>query len=128
MVEQKEAEESQIIPVRTRQGIRAIRMRDLMYAEGRARVYFYYLEDGQVIESVTMRENFDQVMEPLFGDRRFVKASASFVVNMGYATLMSGKGFQMKDGRNVSISRKSYAQIKRDFIDFLLDRGHGPAV
>lgn len=118
-----DAEISQVLLVKTKSGISPVKFHNLMYAESKAHCFFYHLSDGEIVKSVTLRESFHTVVSPLLNDSRFIKISVSFVVNMGYVKAVNGSSFLMADDIELSISRSIYTEVKKQYIDFLLQRG-----
>lgn len=109
--------------VKTHGGFTRMELWELAYAESRAHAYYYFLADGGVIRSVVLRESFDQVMAPVLQDERFLKANASFIVNMTFVRTLTGSGFLMRDGKKISISRGSFQEKKKAYLAFLVKRG-----
>lgn len=107
--------------VKTADGIQAVRYHIIIYAECRAHHILYYLSDGTVIKSLTLRRPFDEVMAPFLKDDRFIKISASFIINMNFIQSMTNEYFVMTNGAQLSISRRVRSTCKKEYINFLLE-------
>ena len=117
-----EAEKS--MPVKTKDGITAIRYHRISYVEYLNHCLKFHLSDGSVVNSVSSREPFDTTANELLQDDRFLRPHISYVVNLNYVRTITGKDFIMHSGTVLAISRKNYADIKKRYIDFLLKGEH----
>ena len=71
------------------------------------------------------REPFEKIVQPLLDDRRFVKISASFLVNMQYIRAVTPKSFIMdipSAHTELTITR-GYSEARQTYIDYMLERG-----
>ncbi|RGY96001.1 LytTR family DNA-binding domain-containing protein [Clostridium sp. AM58-1XD] len=108
--------------VRTRKGLRSLRNSAVIYIEYHSHRLSYHLAGGEVVESLTFRESFDQVSGAILKDEMFVKISKSYIVNFRQIESITKKGFIMKDGTEIAVSRL-YANIKKDYMDYVLRGG-----
>ena len=111
------------LPVRTSNGIAPVFPSKLMYAHVRFHVFYFHLADGHVIESITTRESFDDVIAPLMEDSRFLKINYNHMINMSYVKSLTGPQFLMEDATLLPISRKMSSSVKHAYIDYILERG-----
>jgi DNA-binding LytR/AlgR family response regulator len=118
----REAEKS--LPVKTKDGITAIRYHRILYVEYLNHCLKFHLSDGSVVTSVSSREPFDTIANELLKDERFLRPHISFVVNLNYVRTITGKDFIMHSGTVLAISRNNYAEIKKRYIDFLIKDEH----
>ena len=102
-----------------RNGIVSIELEQLIAVENVARVMHFYMEQGKVYESVYIRKPFEQELDRLLRDSRFIQPHKSFVVNMDHVEKMMAHDFLMSDGSIIPISRNSLSQTKRGYLEFL---------
>ena len=117
-----EAEKS--LPVKTKDGITAIRYHQITYVEYSNHCLKFHLSDGSVVTSVSSREPFDTTANQLLKDDCFLRPHISFVVNLNYVRTITGKDFIMYSSTVLAISRNNYTDIKKRYIDFLLKGEH----
>lgn len=118
---EKEISKSQL--VKTAGGVQAVRFHTILYAECRAHSILYHLSEGRTVRSVTLREPFDLIVGPLLRDHRFMKISASYLINMNYVESINGNKFLMTDGTCLPCSRSMISSCKKRYINFLLEAG-----
>lgn len=109
------------LPVKTSEGLKAIRYQQIVFVEYKNHTLKFHLSDCSVINSTTSREPFDIMISAILKDSRFVRPHASFVVNMSFVRAITARDFVMTDGSLVSISHKNYTDIKKRYINFLLN-------
>lgn len=124
-VERLDAEDAKRLRVHTEHGIEAIPFCRLAYMETYNRRLYCHLTDGTTVESMTMRGRFEEIIQPLCGDGRFVQTAAAFIVNMQHVRSVVTKGFVMMDGAEVPISR-TFAGARKIYLNYLLERGMEP--
>ncbi|WP_343208813.1 LytTR family DNA-binding domain-containing protein [Anaerolentibacter hominis] len=111
---------SRSIAVKTADGLYALRLHLICYAEYQNHRVHYHLTDGTVIKSVTLRQSFDVILEPLLRDNRFVKITASYLINLNCVTAFNKRNLVLSDGTCLPVSRKLYTRVKQNYLDFLL--------
>lgn len=121
-VERLDAEDAKRLRVHTEHGIEAIPFCRLSYVETYNRRLYCHLTDGSTVESLTLRVRFEEIIQPLRADGRFVQTAAAFVVNMQHVRSVAAKGFVMADGTQVPISR-AFSKARNTYLDYLLERG-----
>lgn len=117
-------EKSKIISIKTKEGITAVRYHEILYVEYNNHCLLFYLLDGSILTTVSTREPFESTAAELLKDIRFARPHASFVINMYYVRSIADKKFLMANGSFISISQKNYAEIKKKYVDYLLDNGN----
>lgn len=115
------SESALLLPVKTKNGMRAVLYHQIVFVEYIKHALRFHLSDNSVIASITSRDPFDKSISLLLNDRRFVKPHVAFAVNMSFVRTITAKDFVMTDGTLVPISQKNYANIKKQYIDFLLN-------
>jgi len=116
-------ETTQSFPVKTKQGISAVRYHKIMFVEYSNHIMIFHLSDGTRVTSIIMRDSFEVLLESILRDYRFVKTHASFVVNLNFVSDIFQKNFVIKDNRTIPISKNIYTDVKKRYIDFLLEGG-----
>ncbi len=116
-------ENSQIFPIKTKEGISAVHYNEILYVEYKSHSLLFYLSDGSTLGTVSTREPFECAVKELLADNRFVRPHASFVVNMSHVRAITGKEFVMTSRACVAISQKNYKEVKNQYIDYLLEKG-----
>lgn len=114
--------------VRTSDGIVPVFPSKLLYVHVRSHILYYHMAGGHVVESITTRESFDDVIAPLLEDSRFVKISYNHAINMSYVKALTGPQFLMEDEALLNISRKLSSPAKRAFMEYILDRGRSKMI
>jgi len=114
-----DVEKSQSLMVKTKDGITAVLYHLIMIAEHMDRVVKFNLSDGSIVTSVTLREPFETLIEPLMQDKRFIHPHTSYVINMQFVRAITNRDFVMVDNRLVPISRNRYTEVRNEYLDFL---------
>ena len=117
-----ETEDEKRLLVKTAGRVEALSFHRLLYAEQCNHRLRCVLRDGGLVESVAMREGLDGMAAPLLADGRFLKISASCVVNMQYIRAVTPNGFQMADGKTLAITR-NFVDARQKYMDYILERG-----
>ena len=113
-------ETAKSFPVKTKQGVTAVRYHNIMYIEYSNHIMRFYIFDGNVVTSVIMREPFDVLTSEILKDYRFLKPHVSFIVNLNFVSDISKKDFILKNDTLIPISKNIYTDVKKQYIDFLL--------
>lgn len=111
--------------MRTRDGMMALPIAELCSAELRNHTAICHMADGRVLISRTLRGSFDQFIEPLLHDKRFLKIGASYAVNLSFVTSLSGREFLLKNGSTVLIPRSALLEVRNAYVSYLFERGRG---
>lgn len=111
--------------VRVKSSTEVIPFSQLTYVEYYKHRLICHLHSGRSIETNMYREPFEKIVQPLLDDRRFVKISASFLVNMQYIRAVTPKSFIMdipSAHTELTITR-GYSEARQTYIDYMLERG-----
>jgi len=95
---------------------------NLLYVEYARHRLMAHRTDGEIVESIYQRDSFEQLAAPLIADGRFVKISASHIVNMQHVSGVSSRQFRLKNDETLPLSR-TYAGARQTYMDYLLERG-----
>lgn len=110
-------------PIKTKSGFYSVPYHEIMYIEYQEHRLNCYQSTDQIIKSSTLRMPFDEAAAELKKDSRFLKISASFIINMSFVLKVTAKEFIMKDEKRLTITRQ-YKDARKTYIDFLLNGGH----
>lgn len=121
-VERLDAEEKKRLLIRTAGGAESIAYSKILYIEYYKHRMFAHLVNDNVVESIVYRESFDQLSSKLMQDRRFLKISASYIVNMQHIQRVTSRSFEMVNGEILTISRM-YSQARSAYLDYILESG-----
>lgn len=112
---------SACITVKTREGIRLVRLDQIRYAELNGRSVCYHLSGMEQLDSVTIRTSFQAEMAPLLADPGFFACGASFVVNFYYVTAVEKRSLVLEGGERVPLTCGLAAQARQRWMDYWLD-------
>jgi len=115
-----EKQKAACITVRIKEGLRLVRLDEIVYVELAGRSMRYHLSGGTCLDSVTVRSSFQEEAAPLLADPRFFLCGASFVVNLFYVTAVEKSCLHMDGGARVPLSRGLAARAKQRWSDYWL--------
>lgn len=107
------------LAVKCKDGIVNVDTDKLMWVENVSRVMHFYLDGGSTVESVYIRQTFEEQLKGLFANPLFLQPHKSFVVNVEYVEKMLPHDFVMADGAVIPISRNNLAAIKKRYLEYL---------
>ena len=97
----------------------------IVYIESVQRELHISLTDGSKLHSKTIRAPFEDAVDPLLRDGRFLHARKSFVLNMSQVEELRGKSFIMKNGTELLIPKYRYAEAREKYMEYLSAQGIG---
>jgi len=115
-------DEESIISIKTKNGIRVIKLSSIVYCEYIERAAVFTLKSGECISSVSTRSPFGASTEPLLRDKRFLQTHTSFVLNMNYVEEFSRESFTLQGKIVVPIAKSRYAEVRNLYMDYLFVR------
>lgn len=118
-IENLAKESGTYITVRTKNGIKSIRTDLIMYVEQNYHVFTYHLTNDTSIESITSRARFDQELQVLLNDPRFVKISSSMLVSLRCIKTINAKGLILQNGKELLIAR-AYSEAKHRYMEYII--------
>lgn len=107
------------LSIRTAEGNKSVLKSKIVYIEYYSHYFSCYLEDGTHITSLSFRESFDQIAKPVLETVLFQKASSSFIVNLAQVEKITKKGFLMKNGEEITVTRR-YSDTKKKFTQYIM--------
>ena len=115
-------DEESIITIRTRDGLRVVKLSSIIFCEYVKHTAQYALMGGEMLTTRTLQESFSEHVGPLLSDARFLQPHTSFVLNMARVEGFSKNGFVMRGGAVIPIPEKQYASVRNTYMDYLLAR------
>ena len=122
--ERLDAEDAKRLLIHTVGGTETVPYCKLLYAEYYKHRLIAHRTDGGRVDSILYRESFDQLAAPLIADGRFVKISASHIVNMQHIQNITSRQLVLANGEKLALTRV-YAAARQTFIDYILEKGLG---
>lgn len=118
-----DAEDQKRLVLRTsNDGVGSIPYSHLLYLEYYQHRLIAHTTDHGKTESIYHRESFKELTASLT-DNRFVKISASIIVNMQHIRNITSRDMLLSNGEILNISRIYVTEARKTFMDYLLDRG-----
>lgn len=118
-----DAEDQRRLVVRTsNEGIESIPYSRLLYLEYYQHRLIAHTTDHGKTQSIYYRKSFKELTASLT-DSRFVKISASTIVNMQHIRNITSRDALLSTGEILNISRIYITEARKTFMDYLLDRG-----
>lgn len=110
------------ISVKTKEGVKRIRLDDIIYIELVNRNICYHLKDGQIVVGNQQRMSFTEMMLPLLKDERFSKCGASFVLNLHYVKLVNKEEVHFSNGEELlSLPKSACATVLSEWLDYWME-------
>ena len=119
MLSRLQPRKERIYTFKSRDGIVNIELSRLVRVENISRVMHFYMDNGSEYESVYIRKPFEEQLETLMTDGRFIQPHKSFIINMEQVERVMAHDFMMMDGTVVPISRNNLALAKKQYLDYL---------
>lgn len=109
-----------IVTLKTRDGLRVIKLSSIISCEYRNHSVQYTLMGGEILITRSLQESFAKHIKPLLSDKRFLQPHTSFVLNMNRVEAFSKNGFVMRGGAVIPIPMKQYPTVRDTYMDYLL--------
>ena len=107
--------------VKTRENRVKLTMDNILYAKLVDRRVAYYLLDGDIIESNSIRTTFAEYIQDLLADSRFVLCGSSIAVNLYHVTKADYETLFFKNGTQLYIGKRAGRDILSVWSDFWLN-------
>lgn len=119
-----DAEDQKRLVFRTsNDGIESIPYSHLLYLEYYQHRLIAHTTDQNTLESVYYRESFKELTASIT-DSRFMKISASIIVNMQHIRNITTKELRLFNRETLHISRSFATEAKKTFMAYILERGN----
>ena len=109
--------------IKTKEGLRRVPIRCIVYGELAGSRIQYHLSDGSVIEGMSLRGAFQEAVEPLLEHRGFVLCATSFFVNLAFVEMIDPSGLRLAGDKTLPISRPLRREVTRRWMDLHLEGG-----
>lgn len=106
--------------IKRKEGLSNVGLHQIEYVEYRDHALSFHLNDGRVIASRVIQQSFSWVFENTLDDPRFIKPHSSYAVNMDRVMSIGAKEFEMESGAVIPISRRIYANVKQQYVDYMV--------
>lgn len=101
--------------LKTRQELRNIPFRDLVYVDVTGHWLKFHMASGEVPEVYATLKEYEEI---ILADPRFAHSHKSFILNMDYVDVVEVSDVVMKDKTRLPISKR-YSDFKKRYIDWL---------
>lgn len=108
--------------VKTAEGMIKVQIKDIVYVECSMRRMIIHTRDGREINSIFLRQSFEEEAAELLHMQNFLQTHKSYIVNMGYVDLIVTDRVILENKLEIPISKKRQGEAKRKFLQFLADR------
>lgn len=109
-------------PIKTRGNVVKVLFDSIEYVENSSRIMRFHLRDGQMVESVSMREPFEQRVSALLKAEKFVHPHKSYVVNLDYVVRMTSGELELECGMVIPISRANTVETKKAYLQHITNK------
>lgn len=96
-----------------------IACRDICYVNIGEKEHILIHLPEQVLETTT---SYNSVQEALLSESRFMECHYRIIINMDYVEAMEQENFLMMDGTRIPISRRKKQEVKRSYMNHLINR------
>lgn len=108
-----------------KRGMTVVDLDAVVCVENSARSALYTISDGTQVEGVCNRSNFEESVGPIAAESDFLHPHKSYFVNMHHVRTIRADKLVLDNGREVPISRRNVAEVKKRYIGFLAKEGMG---
>lgn len=113
------AEENDFAVVKTRDGIRRVNGKSIVYCNLSGHYMLIHMTDG-VIEA---RIKADELLEMFTGNARLYKYSSGCIINLEHIAEISPRDITMTDGSIIAVIRGTYKEVQKAYLDRMLGDG-----
>ncbi len=115
----------QFVMVKTSDETLKISHDEILYAELSHRSLIWYLTDGRILKSVTVRIPFAEAIGSLLGDERFFMCGASLVINLFHVTSVEKDAVVFQKSKRLYTPKSACSSIRSGWLDYWLKNGRG---
>lgn len=110
------APEVSCIPLKTREGLRKLLLRDLVSVESFNHERICTLADGSRLVTA---DTLTSLMERLSCDTRFFSPHRAYIINLEHIAALDASFVLMSTGLRIPVARASAAALKKAYLDYL---------
>lgn len=114
----KEKQKSLLVKIGS--NIKSVYYKDILFIESAAKILNIHIIKHN---NFTFACKLDD-LEAQIKDKRFIRCHKSFLVNMDHILSVGNNCFKLIDGLEIPITQRNYANIKKRFYDFVLDKAN----
>lgn len=103
------------IPLKTRQVLRRVKLRELAYVSVSGHWIHFHLADDEVVEVYASLREYEEI---LLVEPQFEHCHKSFIVNMDFVSVVEVRDVVMKNGARLPISKR-YSDFKKHYEEWI---------
>lgn len=111
-----------VFQVKTKKGLMSIPYPRIEYVENYSRTLNIHLTNKTNIQSIFLRKSFDEEIQPLAEDKRFLHVHKSFLVNMDHIDQLTQKTILMESGKEIPVSKAKASDVKKDYLMYVSEK------
>lgn len=108
-----------IYTVKTKEGLAAIPYSKIEYIENYSRKLKICLTDGTHIQSIFIRQSFNEEIRQMIENNNFLQVHKSFLVNLCYVDRFASGNIIMESGARIPVSKARVADVKKEYLKFV---------
>ena len=101
--------------LKTREGVRKVRLRELVLVESFDHRRMCTLSNGTSLETSA---TLTSLLERLEGDGRFFSPHRAYIVNLEFVQGLAGGELLLSNGRRLPVARKQIPQMKKAYLNY----------
>ncbi len=94
-------------------------IQDIVYIKTTAHIFYFYMANGQRVESSTMRIGIDEFLEPIIKTGCFLQVRRGTIINLNYVRMVSNDEFVMTNGIKIKPSKSNFVELRKKYFGFL---------
>lgn len=114
--------EEQTVTMKTTDGLRVLRLSDILCCEYRSHAVIFTLTNGEEVISRTIRESFAEYSMPVLKDTHFLQCHTSYLINMRRVERFAKDSFTLCGGKTVPIAAKQYPAVRDAYMNYLMPK------
>jgi len=114
-------EEAEPITIKIKGGYKKVNLSDVTHIEYANHTVKYCLYNGEIVQTVTQRINFNEYLSQNVTDKIFARCHESFLVNLSYIDVLSKNQIELRNGGIVPVSKSRYGEIQKAYLDYKLE-------
>lgn len=115
-------QQNQYLLVKTPENMVKLLFQDIMYVELCKRKLLFHLTNGNTIESTTIRSSFNEAIQTLLKDPRFLLCGAGISANLQHITMVSHDSVLFKDRYQLYLPKKGCREVRSAWYDYCFNK------
>lgn len=108
-------EHRRILMVKTETGQRTVQFREILFCEPEKNHTVLHLQNG---DTLRVRGSMTKVSSELTEANDFVRAGASYIINLAHVRALETKCVLMNNGSKIPIPRRVFQEFRQSYIDY----------